>query len=135
MVPVRAAEGGVMGSRRRVMVGTLICCLLAGAGGASATAKATAKQRAWSYCVDPNLPRQISSAAGPPFPNEWVLKGDWNGDGTDTVGVSGIINDGSLAGSWSYDLRNSNSAGPPDIKPFVGITNASLLGQEAPVVG
>lgn len=39
--------------------------------------------------------------------------GDWDGDGTDTVGL--VHYDGDLNGPIRWQLRNSNSAGPPDL--------------------
>jgi hypothetical protein len=47
-------------------------------------------------------------------PGDQVVAGDWNGDGTWTPGV--LEDNGS--GGLSWKLRNSNSAGPPDITPF-----------------
>jgi hypothetical protein len=48
----------------------------------------------------------------------WIpVVGDWNGDGRDTVGV--VDPTGSTdAGNLVWYLRNSNSAGAPDIAPF-----------------
>jgi len=40
--------------------------------------------------------------------------GDWDGNGTWTAGVVEDIN-----GQLTWKLRNSNSAGSPDITPFV----------------
>jgi hypothetical protein len=39
--------------------------------------------------------------------------GDWNGDGIDTVGV--MLYDAELDGPIQWQLRNSNTAGPPDV--------------------
>jgi hypothetical protein len=53
--------------------------------------------------------------------------GDWDGDGTDTVGV--MHYDGNLDGPMRWELRNSSSAGPPDL------AFTYSRGRDVPVVG
>lgn len=53
--------------------------------------------------------------------------GDWNGDGVDTVGV--MLYDFEVDGPIWWLLRNSNTAGPPDIVISYG------RGRDTPVVG
>jgi len=53
--------------------------------------------------------------------------GDWNGDGIDTVGV--VQYSDSLTGGIQFQLRNSNSAGAPDV------TVTYSNGRDRPVVG
>ncbi len=61
-------------------------------------------------------PATISFTYGSPTDTIHVM-GDWNGDGTKTPGIVRI--QGDLADSqYVWYLRNSNSAGPADIKPF-----------------
>jgi hypothetical protein len=53
--------------------------------------------------------------------------GDWNGDGIDTVGV--MLYDFSPTGSMTWQLRNSNTAGPPDT------VVAYSHGRDVPITG
>jgi len=55
------------------------------------------------------------------------LAGDWNDDGVDTIGV--MVYDINPDGPIQWQLRNSNSAGPPDIV----ITYSR--GRDRPIVG
>jgi hypothetical protein len=50
-------------------------------------------------------------------PDDIPVMGDWNGDGTKTAGVVRIIGTSTLSYQWF--LRNSNTAGPADIAPFI----------------
>jgi hypothetical protein len=53
--------------------------------------------------------------------------GDWNGDGVDTIGV--VVYDFAVDGPVQWQLRNSNSAGAPDVVTHYG------RGRDVPVVG
>jgi hypothetical protein len=53
--------------------------------------------------------------------------GDWNGDGIDTAGV--MVYSFDLNGHMQWNLRNSNTAGPPDISSFYS------RGRDVPVTG
>ncbi len=53
--------------------------------------------------------------------------GDWDGDGVDTVGVVRYSDD--VDGGIRWELRNSNTAGPPDVVLTYG------RGRDVPVVG
>jgi hypothetical protein len=55
---------------------------------------------------------QPAAALATTAPSVAPLAGDWNGDGTSTVGAVAAA-----TGTWS--LRDSNSAGGPDVGPFV----------------
>jgi hypothetical protein len=53
--------------------------------------------------------------------------GDWDGDGDDTIGVA--VYDFSLTGHIRWHLRNSNTAGPPDVSVVYS------RGRDTPVTG
>jgi hypothetical protein len=53
--------------------------------------------------------------------------GDWNNDGIDTAGV--MLYDADVGGPIQWQLRNSNTAGPPDVVLNYG------RGRDRPVVG
>jgi hypothetical protein len=55
------------------------------------------------------------------------LVGDWDGDGIDTVGV--LLYDFELDGPMQWQLRNSNTPGPPDVVLTYG------QGRSTPLVG
>jgi hypothetical protein len=55
------------------------------------------------------------------------IVGDWDGDGDDTVGV--VVYDFSINGLIRWELRNTTTAGPPDIATNYG------RGRAYPVVG
>lgn len=56
------------------------------------------------------------------------IVGDWDGDGDDTVGVAQFGDN--LTGGITFQLRNSNTAGPPDIVVTYGRTDLDY-----PIVG
>jgi hypothetical protein len=68
----------------------------------------------------------LRSSNGPGFPDAgafvygavgWhAIVGDWNGDGTETIGV---VNPFNLSGSSAWALRNENSPGDPDAGLFL----------------
>ncbi|MGH3452695.1 MAG: hypothetical protein ACRDQW_18735, partial [Haloechinothrix sp.] len=55
------------------------------------------------------------------------LVGDWDGDGDDTIGV--LVYDFEVDGPVQWQLRNSNTVGPPDIVINYG------TGRDYPIVG
>jgi hypothetical protein len=55
------------------------------------------------------------------------VAGDWNGDGIDTPGV--VLYNPDPTGAIEWQLRNANSAGPPDVTASYG------RGRDVPVVG
>jgi hypothetical protein len=72
--------------------------------------------------------KNVKATGNPDFtfaygaPGDQVVAGDWDGNGTWTPGV--LEDNG--AGALTWKLRNSNSAGPPDITPFTYGANTFL---------
>ncbi len=63
------------------------------------------------------------------------IVGDWNGDGTTTIGVVRVWWDG----YWAWELRDQNSTGAPTITPFkygnTKTTDIPIVGHWAPITG
>jgi len=76
------------------------------------------------------LLRNSNSAGNPDITFEYgsvstdiPVGGDWDGNGTDTVGVARVD---FATGSWNWLLRNTNSAGNPDINLYYGSVGSDV---------
>ncbi|GAA3393291.1 hypothetical protein [Cryptosporangium minutisporangium] len=61
--------------------------------------------------------------------------GDWNGDGSETVGIARIGPPGDFPGTFTWHLRNSNSSGPADISFEFGVPALTDTLRGHPIVG
>ena len=93
--------------------------------------RAAAGTNAWLWALrtsnTPGSPN-ITFKYGNPAIGDYPVVGDWNGNGTTTIGI--VRPD--ATGHWIWYLRNSNSPGSPDVSPFA---YGNMLSGDFPVVG
>jgi hypothetical protein len=97
----------------------------------SAHSGVTADENVWQWLLHTSNAvgsPEISFGYGNPSSGDYPVTGDWNGDGLDTIGIVRPDSTGHLV----WYLRNSNSAGSPDVTPFA--YGSAALG-DFPVVG